>query len=246
MQLYFSHIDLICQATDDRLWDAYSLSIGSKSASFYDSRLIFPVYSGRQDGKLRVSEQEARFAFAESISSTKYYYSVETPTREGYQLTGSKPISAQTDLTVYSTDRQPILNVEFKAKGVSTSAHNRFSIQKDIQKILREPIDGMWFHIIESIDNSTIPKLFETIAETVSESALEFQSEIQKKCLIFHFCILRQQFSLHKHIEVVPSEIKQIDFNRQFQFSYTVTRSELLEVHNPHGWHVNQQEQRDV
>lgn len=246
MQLNFSHIDLICHATDDRLWDAYSLSIGSKSTSFCDSRLIFPVYSSRRDGELRVSEQEARFAFAESISSTKYYYSVETPTREGYKLTGSRPISAQTDLTVYATNRQPILNVEFKAKGVSTSARNRFSIQKDVQKILREPIDGMWFHIIEAVNNSTIPKLFETISETVSESVLEFQSKIQKKRLIFHFCILKQQFSLHKHIEVVPSEIMQIDFNRQFQFSYNVTRSALLEVRNSHGWHVNQQEQRSV
>ena len=242
MQLKSRHIDSICHATDDRLWDAYNGSTGAKSASLGNSRLIFPVYSGSRNGELRVSEQEARFAFAESITATNYFYSIETPTKEGYQLTGSKPMSAQTDLTVYDSHLRPILNVEFKAKGVSTSARSLFTIQKDLQKLLREPISGMWFHILGAVDNATISKLFEAIVKAVSETAAEFQSDIQKKLLIFHFCILRQQFSLSKHIEIDPQKNWQNNFRNQFQFSYTVNRSSLLKIENSHGWHVNRLE----
>lgn len=242
MTLNTTHIDRICQSTDDRLWGAYSRSLSAESESLYYSRLLFPNYSGRRDGKLRVSEQEARFAFAESIATTPYYYSVETPTREGYQLTGSRPMSAQTDLTLYDTDRQPILNVEFKAKVISTSARNLFSIQKDVQKLLREPTDGMWFHILEAVDNSTIPKLFETLAQAIHETALKFQSDIQEKHLIFHLCILRQQFSLNQHIELFSEKMQIEDFKKLFQFSYTVTRSSLLKVRNIGGRHVHKLE----
>ncbi len=242
MALNTTHIDMICHSTDDRLWGAYSRSLGAESISLDGSHLVFPIYSGRRDGELRVSEQEARFAFTESIATTPYYYSVETPTREGYQLTGSKPLSAQTDLTLYDADRQPILNVEFKAKGVSASARNLFSIQKDVQKLLREPTDGMWFHILEAVDNSTISKLFETLARALSETASKFKSYIQEKHLIFHLCILKQQFSLNKHIELSPEKMELYDFKRLFHFSYNVTRSSLLKVRDIGGWHVHKLE----
>jgi hypothetical protein len=100
MEVNRNHIDRICQATDDRLWSAYRRSIGERAESLYDSGLIFPFYSGRRAGAIRVSEQEARFVFTESLATTPYFYSVETPTRECYKLTGSKPMSAQTDLTI--------------------------------------------------------------------------------------------------------------------------------------------------
>jgi len=52
-------------------------------------------------------------------------------------------MSAQTDITLYDGKRRRILNVEFKAKGLSTSARSSFTIEKDIQKLLREPVPGM-------------------------------------------------------------------------------------------------------
>ncbi len=242
MQLNFRNIDSICRATDDRLWDAYNRSTGTKSASPGNSRLIFPIYSGSRNGELRVSEQEARFAFAESIAATNHFYSIETPTKEGYQLTGSRPISAQTDLTVYDSKLKPILNVEFKAKGASTSARSLFSIQKDLQKLLREPIPGMWFHILEAVDNATISKLFGAIVKAVSETVVKFQSNIQKKLLIFHFCILRQRFSLNRQVEIDLQKNWEDNLKSQFQFSYTVTRSSLLQIKRSYGWHVNRSE----
>ena len=99
MEINLNQIDLICSETDERLWGAYNRSIGEEFQSQYDSNLIFPEYSGRQNGAIRVSEQEARFAFTESLSATPFFYSVETPTEEEYRFTGSKAMSAQTDLT---------------------------------------------------------------------------------------------------------------------------------------------------
>jgi len=200
--------------------------------------LIFPVYSGRRAGAIRVSEQEARFVFTESLATTPYFYSVEAPTSEGYKLTGSKPMSAQTDLTIYDHNRQAILNVEFKAKGFSTSARSLFSLEKDFQKLLREPITGMWFHILEAVDNSTILKLFDAIAEALYETADKFQNDVKETQLIFHFCILRQRFSLHKRI-VLDSENNTLEsLKRQFRFSYTLNRSVLIEINDANGWCV--------
>lgn len=238
MELNLNNIDRICYATDDRLWNAYSQSVEEQSDSLYDSNLIFPVYSGRQDDAIRISEQEARFAFAESISGTSYLYSVETPTREGYQLTGSKPMSAQTDITLYDRTRQPILNVEFKAKGASTSARSSFSIEKDIQKLLREPVPGMWFHILESIDNHTIRKLFDVIAQCLFDTTNKFQGNIRKTHLIFHCCVLRHRFSLHKCIEIVPERNILENLQGLFKFSYTVNRSGKTEIFGNNGWFV--------
>ena len=201
-----------------------------------DSRLIFPVYSGRRDGALRISEQEARFAFTESIATTSYFYSVETPTRQGYQLTGSKPMSAQTDITLYDGKRRRILNVEFKAKGLSTSARSSFTIEKDIQKLLREPVPGMWFHILEAVDNSTILKLFDVIAKALFDITNNFQSDIQETRIIFHCCVLRQHFSLHKPIEIVPERNILENLKRQFRFSYTVNRSTITDIRDANDW----------
>ena len=84
----------ICANADTRLWEASARSTGVASVSPAVSRLVFPTYSGSRAGQLRVSEQEARFAFVEALQqSGSFYYSVETPTREAYQLTGSKPLA---------------------------------------------------------------------------------------------------------------------------------------------------------
>ena len=49
-----------------------------------------------------------------------------------------------------------ICNVEFKAQGASSSAKDKSSIYKDVQKLLREPVWGLWFHLLNSVNNSTI------------------------------------------------------------------------------------------
>ena len=242
MEIERNQITTICCETDERLWGAYDRSNGGEFHSHFASNLIFPVYSGERNGALRVSEQEARFLFAESICNTPYCYSIETPTKKGYQLTGSKSMSAQTDLTLYDHDRRPILNVEFKAKGKSTSARSLFSIEKDIQKLLREPVAGMWFHILEAVDNSTLPKLFNAFSDSISNTTIKFKNEIEQNQIIFHFCVLKQHFSLHKHIKIDQGDHPAVSLKNKFSFDYRVNRSEVIDMRTTNGWFVHRSE----
>ena len=91
-----------CRRTDRLLWEAYARS-ECGSADTDRCRLLFPGYRGKkkgEKGKLRVSEQGARFAFVEALRTAgQFRYSVETPTDKTYQFTGQHEESAQTDLT---------------------------------------------------------------------------------------------------------------------------------------------------
>lgn len=235
----YDSVKALCNSTDGKLWFAYRKAIGVSGQEELDSRLIFPEYTGKHKGKIRVSEQEARFAFSESLAGTKYYYSVETPTEADYQLTGSKPMSAQTDLTLYDRNIIPILNVEFKSKGFSTSAQNLFVIEKDVQKLLREAVPGMWFHILESVDNSTLGKTLGTLAASLHKTVDEYGNTLRDTELIFHFCVLRHGFSIHKSVIIHVENQTMEDIKQQFHFSYDATQSELLAVNDPNGWEVN-------
>ncbi|TYP46777.1 hypothetical protein [Thermosediminibacter litoriperuensis] len=136
------------------LWTIPNFSSESIPLTF--SRLIFPPLS---NGAIRRSEQEARFAFASVIErSTKYFYSVETPTKELYNFTGQKDISAQTDLTLYTFENKFIeqARVEFKAKNPPQE-----HISKDIEKLVKEKTTGNWFYLLENIDSGTLSSLVE-------------------------------------------------------------------------------------
>lgn len=102
---------------------------------FHGSRLIFPSYGN--EGKTRISEQELRFVFAEKLSSIckkekKYYYSVETPTKEPYTFSDGHskidPIigigqSGNFDMAIHDKERNKVCLIEFKAgKSVNKQA----------------------------------------------------------------------------------------------------------------------------
>ena len=65
---------------------------GSQTICYGAGRLVFPRY---RDKELRVSEQEARFAFVEALSQGPFRYSVEAPTSKLYRFSGKTPLSAQ-------------------------------------------------------------------------------------------------------------------------------------------------------
>jgi hypothetical protein len=124
--------------------------------------LIWPAYRSGDQGapaRARCSEQEARFAMAIALSrDPTRYFSVETPTRATYKFTGQTPISAQTDLTVFRREDGGLirdLNVEFKAHQPTQA-----SVSKDMEKLLREPVAGCWFHVIANADRGTLEALF--------------------------------------------------------------------------------------
>lgn len=219
---------------DTILWDAYARSSGCPPGGPGSGRLVFPRY---RDGSVRVSEQEARFAFVEALCQGPLRYSVEVPTSKLYTFKGKTPLSAQTDLQVHDVDGSGICNVEFKAKGVSSSAQNNFQIYKDLQKLLREPVWGLWFHLLEGVDNLTINKFLDVMTKQIGEVQRDFGKDIQTPGLTLHVCVLRHGLSLQKDMSLSSSGA--INTAELEPPHLCVSRYELIKAHDLNGWNLH-------
>lgn len=117
-------IEGIINGAFKRVRDAYSKGENKKT------RLIFPNYQHTKDkdgnGKLRVSEQELRFAFVESFNEKApqgWHYAVEVPTKGYYNFSGDEPVVAEQgkgqsgnfDLVIYGDSGDYVALIEFKA-----------------------------------------------------------------------------------------------------------------------------------
>lgn len=238
-----------CRRTDRLLWEAYGRS-GDLSEIPDRCRLFFPMeHEGK---KLRVSEQEARFAFVEALrTGGRFRYSVETPTRKRYQFKGKKATSAQTDLTLRDLDTGcRRCNVEFKEGGWSiggegsngsgeSTKSNVFPIYKDVLKLMREPVWGLWFHLLESANSATIRNLLEVIREQIREVREgKYKDDIEAKGLTLHLCVLKHGLSLQKD---VPLSIVKDDSRLEghLRVDLELLQGELR-VNRPNGWKLNQ------
>ena len=244
-----------CRRTDRLLWEAYRRS-ESKCAGTDRCRLLFPRYREKEDrteGDLRVSEQGARFAFVEALCTAgQFRYSVETPTDKTYRFTGeTKEISAQTDLTLYDLNtRSRMCNVEFKAggksmKGGKADEAHVFPIFKDVLKLMREPVWGLWFHLLESTDNSTITNFLEVIRGGIGEvRGGKYKDDIETDGMTVHVCVLKHGFSLQKD---VPLDLDDSELERHLHFDLRVSREELLDKPKPrlNGWKLNKRNLQD-
>ena len=230
MKKSMDQISSICEGTDRILWQVYKRSMNNQSGS-ESEHLRFPF---DRENNIRVSEQEARFAFVEALIETPVLYSVETPTTKVYQFTGKKEISAMTDLTVYNKHMDQICRVEFKAKGFSTKRKELLAVGKDFQKLLREPSDGLWFHILKSVDNSTINKILSVMAEQIFAVKSNFK-DVDSPKLTIHICTLKHNFSIEKEIKVQDFENIE-ELQKCLRIEILVTREKLKEIINPNGW----------
>ena len=237
MKALHSDISDACRLADTILWDAYARSTKSSCVSG-PGHLVFPQY--RDENKyLRVSEQEGRFALVEALCQGDLRYSVETPTRKLYSFTGQTPLSAQTDLQVYDVSEISICNIEFKAKGVSPSARNHVSIYKDLQKLLCEPVWGLWFHLLESTDNSTITALLRVIATEIGKVQCEFGKDVETPGLTLHVCVLRHGFSLQKDGPLsLGGVINDAQLEEHLRIALKVSRTELINVNDLNEWNL--------
>ena len=85
--------------------------------------LIFPLTRPSQNlatrDNRRVSEQESRVLLTQWFERHGFYYSIETPTKGIYQQSGTRWLSARTDITVYGSSvpdpSNRVLNIELKA-----------------------------------------------------------------------------------------------------------------------------------
>lgn len=234
-------ISTACKLADKLLWDAYAHSVDDQTDVHAEGKLVFPRYRGKK--ALRVSEQEARFTFIEALCRGSLRYSVETPTSKLYQFTGKTPVSAQTDLTLHGLGVLGICNAEFKEGGISRSNTSKiFSIYKDLQKLLREPRWGLWFHLLESVDNCTINKFLRVMVEQISKVQNEFEGDIDSPGLTLHICVLRHRFSLQKDI-LFPIDCEGLA-NRS-QIDLNVSRRELKNIIDLNGWNLNSKIERE-
>lgn len=174
-------IEGIIHDTFDELDKVYEASNNNNSnVRIIGSRLLFPKYSSSNKSnpeKLRVSEQELRFAFVELFSKKcnnehDYYYSIETPTNEKYvfsektqlgknhprkankeDLDNEKGVSARFDLTIYNSYRKKICIMEFKHN--DSNYHN---YEKDFLKLSSEGNLCLCYFIdlIEASDSGTL------------------------------------------------------------------------------------------
>lgn len=224
----------MCRRTDYMLWEAYLRSQG----------ILFDHGTGRleftltRDDKLRVSEQEARFAFVEALCQKAHRYSIEIPTTKTYNFSGrsENARSGQTDIQARDKNGRGFCNVEFKAKGVSNKANcdAKAKIFKDIQKLMREPVWGLWFHLLEGVNKSTIPKLLEVIGGQIGRVGRCFR-DIDSPGLTIHVCVLRQRFSLSKSI---PINLNETELAEHLYIKYLVSRQKLIEIQDSNGWNL--------
>ena len=119
------------------------------------------------------------------LEEAGWYYSVETPTAETYQQSGTYALSARADLTVHGSRRSGdrILNVEFKA------GHPPVEVfRKDLEKLTREGIPGLWFHTLEKATPRTL-RPSRGISATPGRLLLEHGS-IATHDIHFAICVL--------------------------------------------------------
>lgn len=234
MLIDLSAVRKICRETDRRLWNAYHCRCGDSRPEKPLSRLVFPT---RTNGEIRVSEQEARFAFVESVLGSDFFYSVETPTDEQYQFDGEGSRAAQTDFTILDKTSESTLNVEFK-KDTDIDTNDGVAVYKDVQKLLRESAPGMWFHLVESVNSATLGKILCRLCSEFSKGLRmpQLSWNEKSKTIFFHVCVLRHGFSIHKEINFSQSS----DLHeREFAFSYTVSRQRFKESSNANGWDIH-------
>ena len=112
-------------------------------------KLIWPKYSpfrkSAKNVEIRFSEQELKQRFIVQLEDSldKFFYSVETPTIDGYRFSGDYPMilhhdnggqSGNFDLTIYDSNQVIQHHIEFKS---GTPASNE--ITKDLLKLCNEP-----------------------------------------------------------------------------------------------------------
>lgn len=192
-------IEALCRRTDRALWSAFHTPFTGAP----ESRLSFP--ETRVNGEPRVSEQEARFAFVEALQESPFRYQVEAPTRKLYGFSGGGKRAAQTDLVLLDADGRPLCNVEFKANGASLKARTQERIHKDLQKLLREDREGLWFHLLKGVDSGTLPKLVRVMTDGLAQVRGSFD-DLESPAITLHLCVLEKRFSLHTQLRLRGSE----------------------------------------
>lgn len=229
-------------------FDLWRLLEINQLPSTLSPRLIFPE---KRDETIRISEQESRILYCNHLNTTQYYYSIETPTQNTYQQTGTSPISASTDLSLYLHNNRTftkMVNIEFKALNVPEE-----NIRKDIEKLVKEKIAGNWFHTLKNIDSGTLPSLFKkcikalkSCSPLLSKPAEGWYNDIS---IIFCFCVLDKRLAFTKQFFYQSALQSQISFDQYvedfFKLDYSATKEDIT-VTESNGWNIYLPQKFDI
>ena len=172
-------------------------------------RLVIPMTrktKTKKESSPRVSEQEARVLLCQVLDGSQWFYSVETPTREVFKEKGFTPLSARTDVSLYEgplpSDQSKKVNIELKANNPPVE-----EFRKDFEKLVREGLNGVWFHLLRNSDEGTLRSVFKKIHE--SFQALEkWKSECKPPpFILFAFCELDLPQGRHQRLRQGVLEI---------------------------------------
>lgn len=225
--MLFDDLIEINRRTCSSLW---SIADANGHPSGLSPRLIIPT---TRKNDLRISEQEARLMFCSSLNNLSYYYSIETPTVQSYQLTGQTAQSALSDLSLYTYNGsfKKVANIEFKA-------HNppQQHISKDIEKLIRENIQGNWFHLLKNIDSGTLPALFTKFINSFNAFSNLVSNKNLSVSILFYFCVLDKKWACYKHFDYRPEQGNFDAYvNSFFSVNYGVSGNKVT-VNNNNGW----------
>lgn len=164
-------------------------------------RLLMP---SKRDNSIRISEQESKILFCQLLEATHWFYSVETPTAKTYVQSGRKPRSAWNDISLYENrnTQSRIVNIELKAHNPKEE-----DIRKDLEKLVREGVDGVWFHTLRTVNKRTIESLFNKFRSAFRGIETYLQGQVH--FIIFAFCILetRSCFVASLELDGTPKKI---------------------------------------
>lgn len=209
-----------------KLWNV--AASGDKKIGVLAPRLIIPTLGS---GRPRISEQEARTIYCSVVEScNRYFFSIETPTVQDYQFSGSTPMHARSDLSLYTFNDgfEKVVNVEFKANNPDPDF-----IRKDIEKLVREQKTGNWFHFLENVDRGTLPSVFGKISSSLQ--AVTNNSALTSP-IVFCFCVLEKKWAAMKCFDPASSSVPLANhLNQFFTLGYQISGGKIV-VTNGNGW----------
>jgi len=225
-----------CMLTSEKLWNM--------------EKLIFPTKS---NGEIRISEQEARFLFCQMVEcNSKYFYSVETPTKNPYSFGGKTDDidiggrSGCIDLSIYEQQTinyeetkhlQPSLNIEFKA--LAAPLH---CIAKDLFKLMHENANGLFFHLLKSANNGTLPNLLKKFNKSFVKLSQKNQHCNKHQTITFAICCLQPQFLLMVTLTKESlTRIAPFNKNSPFYIDYEISKGSIIKPSKKlelNGWEI--------
>ena len=194
--------------------------------------LVFPAKRPGKFGAVAVPHVRSRSsnAFRDRAQPAIRSLAIEVPTSQQYSFKGATPMSARIDLVAYGPRGDSIGTLR-QSLGIEFKAHNPppESIRKDLEKLMREGHDGLWFHVLRNIDSVTLDALLAKFRR-----GLEDLASARAACraqLTIALVVLEKRLFLFWTVD------SQQDWSSALRLGYVV-RLGRVEVSDDNGWSV--------